>query len=69
MVEGAPQMANQPETGDLDGNVENERPGPRWLSALLLATCPLVIIAVGAYLWLGRALFQRPFLILAVLVA
>lgn len=41
----------------------------RWLIALLMATGLLVIVAVGAYFLFGRELFQRPFLVVAVLVA
>jgi small-conductance mechanosensitive channel len=70
MVENAPQMQNQPETGGhRDGNVENEKSRSRWLIAFLMAACLLIVMAVGAYFLLGRELFQRPFLIVAVVVA
>ena len=43
MVENAPQMQNEPETGGhRDGNVENERSGSRWLIAFLMAACLLI---------------------------
>jgi hypothetical protein len=63
-------IENQPNaSGYPDGGLENGRQRPRWLIGLLLATSLLVIIAVGAYFALGRELFQRPFLIVAVVVA
>ena len=61
---------NQPNAaGYPDGELESGKQRSRWLIALLLATSLLVIMAVGAYLVLGRELFQWPFLIVAVLVA
>jgi type IV secretory pathway VirB2 component (pilin) len=36
---------------------------------LLIAASVLIIVAVGAYLLFGRELFQRPFLIAAVVIA
>ena len=41
----------------------------RWLVGLLIATTVLIVMAVGAYAFYGRALFQRPLLIIAVLIA
>ena len=60
---------NQPNAvGYPDGELESEKQRPRWLIALLLATS-LLVIMVGAYFAFGRELFQRPFLIVGVLVA
>ena len=70
MSESETRIESQPNAGGHpDGELENGRQRPRWLIALLLATSLLVIIAVGAYFALGRELFQRPFLIVAVVVA
>jgi amino acid transporter len=52
-----------------DGEVENPNRRPRWLVGLLIATTVLIIVAVGAYLMFGRELFQRPFLVVAVVSA
>jgi hypothetical protein len=70
MSETGSQIENQPNTGGYpDGDVENEKRRPRWLVGLLIATSLLVILAVGAYFLLGRELFQRPFLAVAVVIA
>jgi hypothetical protein len=70
MSESETRIENQPNAGGHpDGELENGRQRPRWLIVLLLATSLLVIMAVGAYFWLGRELLQRPFLIVAVVVA
>jgi hypothetical protein len=70
MGESGPQIENQAKTGGYpDGDVENERLGPRWLVWLLLATSLLVIMAVGSYWLYGRELLQRPFLVVAVVIA
>ncbi|HSR31052.1 MAG TPA: hypothetical protein VLY63_10845 [Anaerolineae bacterium] len=70
MSEGAPQIEKLLSTGDYpDGDVENEKHRPRWMIGFLIATSLLAIMAVGAYLIFGRELFQRPFLILAVVIA
>ena len=55
--------------GQLDGDKETEKHRPRWLIGLVIASIVLVIVAVGAYFIFGRELLQRPFLIVAVLVA
>ena len=70
MSESGQQIQNQPPTDGYparDKEIEMRR--SRWLIALLMATGLLVIMAVGAYFLLGRELFQRPFLVVAVLVA
>ena len=70
MSESETGTENQPNAvGYPDGELESGKQRPRWLIALLLATSLLVIMAVGAYFAFGRELFQRPFLIVAVLVA
>jgi hypothetical protein len=50
-------------------NDDSRKHRPRWLVRLLMATTLLVILALGAYLLYGRELFQRPFLVIAVVVA
>lgn len=50
-------------------NQDSEQSRPRWLVALLIATTFLIIMAVGAYAFYGRELFQRPFLIIAFVIA
>ncbi len=50
-------------------NEGSERRRPRWLVGLLIATSLLIIMAVGAYFMFGRELFQRPFLLVAVVIA
>jgi hypothetical protein len=50
-------------------NDDSRKHRPRWLVGLLMATTLLVILALGAYLLYGRELFQRPFLVIAVVVA
>ena len=70
MSESESQTENQPDTGGYpDRDVENEKHRPRWLVGLLIATSLLIIMAVGAYFLFGRELFQRPFLIVAVVIA
>ena len=70
MSESGPQIENRLSTsGYPDGDVENAELGPRWLIALLTATSLLIIVAVGSYFLLGRELFQRPFLIVVVVLA
>ena len=70
MSESGLQAENQPNSGGYpDRDVETEKHRPRWLVGLLIATSVLVIMAVGAYLLLGRELFQRPLLIVAVVIA
>ncbi len=70
MSESGPQIENRANTGGYpDGDVENEEHRPRWLVGLLIATSVLVIMAVGAYFMFGRELFQRPFLVVAVVIA
>jgi hypothetical protein len=39
------------------------------LVALLVATTILIVMAVGAYVFYGRVLFQRPLLIIALVIA
>ena len=55
--------------GQPDGDMETKEHRPRWLIGLVIATIVLVIVAVGAYLLFGRELFQRPFLIVVVVIA
>jgi hypothetical protein len=50
-------------------NKGNQGHVPPWLVRLLIATSLLVIMALGAYLLYGRELFQRPFLVVAVVIA
>ena len=50
-------------------NDGNEKHRPRWFVPLLVATSILIVMAVGAYLLYGRELFQRPFLVAAVVIA
>lgn len=70
MSESGLQTENQSSTGgDADGHVAHLEQRPRWLVGLLVATVILIIIAVGAYLMFGRELFQRPFLLAAVVIA
>ena len=70
MSESETGTENQPNAvGYPDGELESGKQRPRWLIALLLATSLLVIMAVGAYFALGRELFQRPFLIVVVVIA
>ena len=70
MSESRPQIENQPNSGgNPDGGVENEKRRPRWLVGLLLATSLLIIMAVGACFVFGRELFQRPLLVVAVVIA
>lgn len=47
----------------------NERSRPRWLVPILVCAGLLIVMAVGAHLLYGRELFQRPFLVVAVVVA
>jgi len=47
----------------------DEKSRPRWLVPILVATSLLIVMAVGAYLLYGRALVQRPFLAIALVVA
>ena len=64
------QAENQSSTsGHNDGPVAYERHRPRWLVGLLIAASVLIIVTVGADLLFGRELFQRPFLIAAVVIA
>ena len=70
MSEIGSQMEDQPSTdGYLDRDAENEEHRPRWLVGLLIAASVLIIVTVGADLLFGRELFQRPFLIAAVVIA
>ena len=70
MSERRPEMESWSNTGgQLDGDMETEDHRPRWLMGLVNATIVLVIMAVGAYVVVGRELFQRPFLIVALAVA
>ena len=70
MSESGPQIESQPNTGGHpDRDVEHEKHRPGWLVGLLIATVVLIIVAVAAYLLFGRELFQRPFLIAAVVIA
>ena len=66
MSESGPHTESRANVG---GDVENQRLRPRWLVGLLVATVVLIIVAVGAYLMFGRELFQRPFLMVAVVIA
>jgi len=64
------QTENQSSTsGHPAGGETRGRHRPRWLVGLLIAASVLIIVAVGAYLLFGRELFQRPFLIAAVVIA
>ena len=70
MSENGLQAENQSSTsGHNDGPVAYERHRPRWLVGLLIAASVLIIVTVGADLLFGRELFQRPFLIAAVVIA
>ena len=70
MSEDGSRIENQLNTsGHPHGDGTGEHHQPRWLVALLIATGLLVIMVVGAYFLLGRELFQRPFLVVAVLAA
>ena len=70
MSDNGPQMETQPGTSDHhEAYVKREGHRPRWLVGLLIATTLLVVMAVGAYFLYGRELFQRPLLIVAVVVA
>ena len=70
MSENGLQTENQSSTsGHPAGGETRGRHRPRWLVGLLIAASVLIIVAVGAYLLFGRELFQRPFLIAAVVIA
>ena len=70
MNESGAQIENQPNTGGSpSGDVGKEKHRPGWLVALLLATSLLIIMAVGAYFMFGRELFQRPLLVVLVVIA
>jgi hypothetical protein len=70
MSESEQQIEDRPNMGgDPGGDGEVETHQPRWLVGLLIATSILIIIALGAYLFYGRELFQRPFLVVAVGIA
>jgi small-conductance mechanosensitive channel len=47
----------------------NEKGSLRWLVLILAAISILIVMAVGAYLFHGRELFQRPFLAIALVIA
>lgn len=70
MSENGLQTENQSSTsGYNDGPVAYERHRPRWLVGLLVASVVLIIVAVAACMMFGRELFQRPFLVVAVVIA
>ena len=70
MSESGPQLENQQGTsGYADGDAGHAGHRPRWLIGLFVAVSVLIIVAVAAYLMLGRDLFQRPFLVVAVVTA
>ena len=51
------------------GDLESQTHRPRWLVGMLVASSVLIIVAVVAYFMFGRELFQRPFLLAAVVIA
>jgi hypothetical protein len=70
MSESRSQKESQLNTGGYpDGDVENRKARPQWLVGLLLATSLLVIMTVGACFMFGGELFQRPFLVVTVVIA
>ena len=70
MSESGPQIENQQGTsGYADGDAGHARHRPRWLIGLFVAVSVLTIVAVAAYFVFDRELFQRPFLIVAVVIA
>ena len=70
MSESGPQIESQQSTGGYaDGDAGHARHRPRWLVGLFVATSVLIIVAVVAYFMFGRELFQRPFLLAAVVIA
>ena len=66
-----PPAEGEPSRGGVrpQGHQEKRAQRPRWFAGLLIATSLLAIMAVGSYLLLGRELFQRPLLIVAVVSA
>jgi hypothetical protein len=46
-----------------------EKSRPPWLVPVLVAATILIVMALGAYFLYGRELFQRPFLVVAVVIA
>lgn len=70
MSESGPQIENQQSTsGNAGGDAGDALSRPRQLVGLFVATSVLIIVAVAAYLMFGRELFQRPFLVVAVVIA
>ncbi len=55
--------------GSPEGDAGHAWHRPRWLVGLFVAVSVLIIVAVAAYLMFGRELFQRPFLVVAVVIA
>lgn len=66
MNEDGAQMEKQPGT---DGDQETGEVRRRWMLGLLLATIILIVLAASAYFLFGRELFQRPLLIVAVVIS
>lgn len=70
MIKGEAQMENQLSGSDSGaGDTAHAQRQPRRLVGLLFATSVLIIVAVAAYMMFGRELFQRPFLVVAVVIA
>ena len=70
MSESGPQIESQQSTsGNAGGDTGDALSRPRWLVGLFIATSVLIIVAVAAYVMFGRELFQRPFLVAAVVIA